>query len=174
METLEAIARRKSTRSYTDEIISEEILQKILKAGMSAPIGLAKYETLHITVVQSKELITRIFDESEAMISATLGFRKSFNYGAGTMIIVSSQPAYREGMEYGHGGIIIENMVIAATALGVDSCIMGAPIAALAENKELANAVGIPEGLKPVLGVVFGYGTADEPAKEHTITVNRV
>ena len=144
MDALEAIAKRKSTRSFTDEMVTEEVLQNILKAGMSAPIGLAKYDTLHITVVQKEELITCIFDESEAMISATLGFRKSFNYGAGTMIIVSSQPAYREGMEYCHGGIIIENMVIAATALGVDSCIMGAPVAALAENKALADAVGIP------------------------------
>ena len=174
MDTLDAIAKRKSTRSYTDEKISEDVLQKILKAGMSAPVGLAKYDSLHITVVQNDEYITRIFDEAKDLIFATLGFNKSFNYGAGTLVIVSSQPAYREGMEYAHGGIVIENMVIAATALGVDSCIMGAPIAALAENTELANAVGIPEGFKPVLGVVLGYAPTDESAKEHTITVNRV
>lgn len=174
MNTLEAINNRKSTRSFTDKMISEDALQKILKAGMSAPIGMGKYDSLHITVVQSQELITRIFDEAQETISATLGFKKSFNYGATTYVIVSSQPSYREGMDYANGGIVIENMALAATDLGIDSCIMGAPIAALADNADLSDAVGIPNGFKPVLGIVFGYATTDEPAKEHRITVNRI
>ena len=174
MNTLEAIACRKSTRSFTDETIAEAALQKILKAGMSAPIGMGKYDSLHITVVQSRELITRIFDEAQELISATLGFKKSFNYGATTFVIVSSQTSYREGMDYANSGIVIENMALAATDLGVDSCIMGAPIAALADNAELSEAVGIPGDFKPMLGIVFGYATADEPAKEHEISVNRI
>ena len=174
MDTLEAILKRKSTRSYTDEMISEEILQKILKAGMASPIGMGKYNSIHITVVQNNELINRVFDEAQDMIAATLGLKKSFNYGAGTLIIVSSQPSYREGMDYANSGIVIENMVLAATGMDVDSCIMGAPIAALAENSALSDAIGIPEGFKPVLGVVFGYATKAESAKEHTISVNRV
>ena len=95
------------------------------------------------------------------------------NYGAKTMIIVSSLPPHREGMDYANGGIVIENMVLAATAIGIDSYIMGAPIAALAGNAALARMVGIPDGFTPVLGAVFGYAAEDEPAKEHTITVNR-
>ena len=174
MNTLDVIAKRKSTRNFTSEMILEKDLQQILKAGMSAPIGMCKYDTLHITVVQNKKLITRIFDEAEELICKTLGFNKSFNYGAGTLVIVSSQPAYREGMEYAHGGIVTENMVLAATDLGIDSCIMGAPIAALAENNELANAIGIPEGFTPILGVVFGFASEEETPKEHKITVNRV
>ena len=77
-------------------------------------------------------------------------------------------------MDYANGGIVIENMVLAATALGIDSCIMGAPIAALAGNAELSALVGVPDGFTPVLGAVFGYAAEDAPAKEHTITVNRV
>jgi nitroreductase len=65
-------------------------------------------------------------------------------------------------------------MVLAATDLGIDSCIMGAPIAALAANSDLAERVGIPDGYTPVLGVVFGYAAEDTPAKEHIITVNRI
>ena len=174
MNTLEAIAKRKSTRSYTDEMISEDALEKILKAGMSAPIGMGKYDSLHITVVQNDALIVRIFDEAQEVVFSTLGFKKSFNYGATTLIIISSQPSYREGMDYANGGIVIENMALAATDLGIDSCIMGAPIAALADNAELSNTVGIPDGFKPVLGIVFGYANTNEPAKEHEITINRV
>ena len=39
MNTLEAIAKRRSTRSYESEQISEEALAAIIKAGCAAPIG---------------------------------------------------------------------------------------------------------------------------------------
>lgn len=174
MNTLEAIPNRRSTRTYKSEQISEEALDTILKAGMAAPVAMAKYDSLHITVIQNEQLITRIFDEAQDAVYKTIGIRKSLDYGAKTLIVVSSLPPHREGMDYTNGGIIIENMVIAATALGVDSCIMGAPIAALASNYELLKTVGIPEGFNPVIGAVFGYASEEEPTKEHKIAVNKV
>lgn len=174
MNTLEAIAKRRSTRSYNSEQISEEALAAIIKAGCAAPIALAKYDSLHITVVQNEALIKRIFDEAQDAVFKTIGIRKSLDYGAKTLVVVSSLAPHRVGMDYANGGIVIENMVLAATDLGIDSCIMGAPIAALAGNAELSKSVGIPEGFTPVLGAVFGFATEDEPAKIHTITVNRV
>ena len=174
MNTLEAIAKRKSTRSYKPEQISEKALAAIIKAGCAAPIALARYDTLHITGVQHEGLIEQIFDQAREAVFAAIGVRKNLNYGAKTLIVVSSLPPHREGMDYANGGIVIENMVLAATALGIDSCIMGAPIAALAGNAELSALVGVPDGFTPVLGAVFGYAAEDAPAKEHTITVNRV
>lgn len=173
MNTLEAIAKRKSTRSYKAEQISEEALRIIIKAGCAAPIALAKYESLHITVVQDEGLIAEIFEKAEEAVFAAIGARRNINYGAKTLVIVSSLPPHRVGMDYANGGIVVENMVLAATDIGVDSCIMGAPIAALAGNAELSARVGIPDGFTPVLGAVFGYATEDFSAKEHSITVNR-
>lgn len=174
MNTLEAIAQRKSTRAFTSQQISEDALEQIIKAGCAAPVAMAKYDSLHITVIQSQGLIARIFDEAQDMVFATLGFRRNLNYGAKTLIVVSSQPPHRVGMDYANGAIVIENMVLAATALDIDSCIMGAPIAALAENADLSEAAGIPEGFVPVLGAVFGYAAAEEHARTHSIGVNRV
>lgn len=174
MNTLEAIAKRRSARSYKPEQISEEALATIIKAGCAAPVALAKYDSLHITVVQDERLIEKIFDQAQEVVFAAIGVRKNLNYGAKTLIVVSSQPPHREGMDCANGAIVIENMVLAATDLGIDSCIMGAPIAALAGNTELSQAIAIPEGFSPVLGAVFGYATEHAPAKEHTITVNRV
>ena len=108
------------------------------------------------------------------MVFAAIGIRKSLDYGAKTFVIVSSKPSQRVGMDYANGGIVIENMVLAATDMGIDSCIMGAPVAALAENNELSRKIGIPEGFIPVLGAVFGYAANVETAKEHIISVNRI
>ncbi len=174
MNTLETIAKRKSTRAYKSEQIAEEALQTIIKAGCAAPIAMARYDTIHITVVQNEKLIKRIFDEAQDAVFATLGVRKSMDYGAKTLIVISSMPPHREGMDYANGGIVIENMVLAATDLGIASCIMGAPIAALAGNEELLKTISIPDGFKPVVGAVFGYEAEDTPAKEHMISVSRV
>ena len=62
METLEAIAKRTSTRKFKEIQISEENLQAILKAGMSAPVGSGLYESLHITVIQDMNILNIIGD----------------------------------------------------------------------------------------------------------------
>lgn len=174
MNTLEAIAARKSTRSYTPEQIPEETLQVILKAGSAAPVAMANYDSLHITVVQNEMLLEKVNDVSAEMLFKLLGKQKRGDYGAKTLVLVSSAPTHRAGMDYANAGIVIENMVLAATDLGIDSVILGAAPAAVAQDKELMNALGIPEGFAPLLGAFFGYGTENTPAKEHTIAVNRV
>ncbi len=174
MNALEAILKRKSTRAYKPEQISEDALEKILKAACASPVGMARYDTLHITVVQNEDMLVRIFDEAEEDLFKAIGIRKNMNFGAKTVIIVSSAPAYREGVEYAHAGIIIENMVIAATSMGIDSVILGGPIAAISHNEALKSELGIQAGFEPLLAVALGYGSDETPVKEHTISINRV
>ena len=52
MNALEAIAKRKSTRSDKSEQVSDQVLETILKAGFAAPVAMAKYDSLHVTVLQ--------------------------------------------------------------------------------------------------------------------------
>ena len=174
MHTLEAISKRKSTRSYKPEQIPEDALQTILKAGCAAPIAMARYDSLHITVVQKQELLDRINATTAEMIAQTLGVRKNVDFGAKTLILVSSTPVHRPGAEYTNVGIVVENMVLAATDLGIDSVILGGAPGAVAQDAELMKALEIPEGFTPLLGAFFGYGAEETPAKEHTIAINRV
>ena len=174
MNALEAILIRKSTRAYNSEQIPNEALDNILKAACASPIGMARYDTLHITVIQNEDMLVRIFNEAEEALFKAIGIRKNMNFGAKTVILVSSAPAYREGVEYAHAGIVIENMVIAATSMGIDSVILGGPIPAIENNDELKIELGIPDGFKPLLAVALGYGAEDTPVKEHTISINRV
>ena len=174
MNTLEAIAKRKSTRAYTDRQIPEEVLDAILKAGCAAPVAMARYDSLHITVVQTKELIVRVNAATEETLLKLIGQRRSMDFGAKTLLLISSMPQHRPGMEYCNVGIVVENMVLAATDLGVDSVILGAAPAAIAEDEELLKELGIPEGLRPILGIFLGYGAEEQPPKSHSICINRV
>ena len=174
MNTLEAIATRKSTRAFTPEQIPEDALQAILKAGCAAPVAMAQYEALHITVVQNRALLTKIFQNAEEMIFQQTGNRKNMDYGEQTMILISSAPPLRPGMDFVNAGCIIENMVLAATDLGIDSVVLAGAPSALALNLPLQQELEIPEGYKPLLGASFGYGVTQTPAKEHSISINRV
>ena len=175
MNTLEAIAKRKSTRAYKPTHISEEALSAILKAASAAPVAMAKYETLHITVIQSESVIGRINEMTAEMFFRRMGVKKNTDFGARTLVLVSTMSTMLPPeMEFANVGIVIENMVLAATSLGIDSVILGGAPAIVAEDKEFAKELGIPDGFKPVLGALFGYAENEEPAKEHTISVNRV
>ena len=174
MNTLDAILARKSTRSYTPEQIPEEALQVILKAGCAAPVAMANYASLHITVVQNESLLEKVNDVSAEMLFKLFGTKRRADYGAKTLVLVSSAPIHRAGTDHANAGIVIENMVLAATDLGIDSVILGAAPAAVAQDSELMKELGIPEGFTPLLGAFFGYGTEDTPVKEHTIAINRV
>ena len=175
MNTLEAIAKRRSTRSYTATPISEESLNAILQAGFAAPVAMARYDSLHITVLQNEDVIKRINDATSEMFSKRMGTKKNTDFGARTLLFVSTAT---EGlpieMAYANVGIVVENMVIAATDLGIDTVILGGAPRIIVEDEALMKDLGIPAGMKPVLGICLGYATAEEPPKTHSITVNRV
>ena len=174
MNALEAIAQRYSCRSYKPEQIPEEALSEILKAGMAAPVGSAAYDTLHITVIQNWDLLNEISEAVTEMVSKIFGKRMDKNFGAPTMIIVSSKPGRMPGMEYANAACVLENMLIAATSLGIDNIIHGGGSAVVAQGEELMQKLAIPEGFKPTLCASFGYAAQEEAPKNHTIIVNRV
>lgn len=175
MNTLESIAKRKSTRSYTAVPVPEEALNAILQAGFAAPVAMARYDSLHITVLQNEDIIRRINDKTSEMLSKRMGVKKNADFGARTFLFVStSTEGLHPEMAYANVGIVVENMVLAATDLGIDTVILGGAPRVIVEDEALMKDLGIPAGFKPVLGICLGYATTEEPPKEHSITVNRV
>ena len=175
MNTLDAIRNRKSTRAYTAQTVPEEAIAAILEAGSAAPVAMAKYDTLHITVIESPDVIARINDMTAEMFAQKMGVKRNTDYGARTMLLVSSKAGMRPPeMEIANVGIVTENMILAATALGIDSVIIGGAPAIIAQDADFVRELGIPDGFRPVLGALLGYAVSDEPAKAHTIAVNRI
>ena len=173
MEALEAIEKRKSTRKFKETQISEENLQIILKAGMSAPVGSGAYDTLHITVVQNQNIFSKINAAVTELIFKMMGKKMDKNFGAPTMIFISSKPAMMPGLEYANTACVLENMAIAATSLGVDNIIWGGAASAVEQNTELREILEIPEGYKPILCISLGYASEDEIPRKHEIAVNK-
>ena len=174
MNTIQAIMERKSVRSYKSDQISDEALDRILQAGMAAPVSSNAYDTLHITVVQNQNIFSKINVAVTELIFKMTGKKMDKNFGAPIMIFVSSRPAKMPGIEYANAACVLENMAIAATSLEIDNIIWGGAAAAVAQNTELQKELEIPDGYKPLLCISLGYAREPEISKKHEITINKV
>ncbi len=171
METMKAITSRKSVRSYKQDQISDDVLDAILKAGRAAPVASGNYDSLHLTVVQNKEILEKISDA----ISKMMNKKNAMSFGAPTIIILSSMKPNFPGIDFANAGCILENIVIAATDHKVDSILYGGGALAVKANDELRKLLAIPDGFNPLLGVALGYAAVpDEMVKNHEISMNRI
>lgn len=166
METMKAIALRKSVRAYREEQIPEEKLEKILSAGSAAPVGMARYDSLHLTVIQDKEIINKISTSIREMMKR----ENDPLYGAQTLILVSSKEMPAPGIDYTNASCVMENMLLAGADLGIGSVIVWGIAMAVEADKSLQEALSIPEDFHALIGASFGYAV-DEEQKEKELTL---
>jgi nitroreductase len=127
MDALEAIRRRRSVRDYTGEPIPRQDLEAIVDAGRLAASG-HNSQPWEFIVVTDREMIERLK-------VASLWMQK-----AGAIIAVVMDPSSRWWKE--DGSAAVQNMLIAATALGYGSCwLEGYTLPREEEFKEL---LGVP------------------------------
>jgi nitroreductase len=166
MTVADAIAKRKSIRSYLDKGVSEDDLAKIIEAGQWAPNA----GPFTMSVIRNADLLQRINDlTSKAMLASGNDFlieRASLPgyqpvYGAPVLIILSGPTdAPYTALNV---AVSAQNMLLQATELGLGSCFLRSPAFALnaKENQDVAREAGILEGSEMHCAVIVGY-TADE------------
>ena len=115
MEALEALLTRRSCKSYRPEMPSKEILDKILAAGTFAPSGRGAQAAI-IVAVTNKE----VRDQLSQMNAEILGTKADPFYGAPVVLVVLAD---RTKHTYIYdGSSVMENLQLAAHALGLGSC----------------------------------------------------
>jgi nitroreductase len=107
MDALEAIRKRRSVREYTGDPIPREDLEAIVDAARLAATGGNK-QPWDFVVVTEPQMIQELKVAAQWMDKA------------GAIIAVVLDPSSRWWIE--DGAAAIENMLIAATALGYGSC----------------------------------------------------
>ncbi len=170
MNTMETIFSRKSIREYIGTPISETQMQTILKAANAAPVGMGQYENVHLTVITDPDLLAKIDSAGAALMQ-----RPDIHplYGAPCFILVSAKiTPGMENVSYSNAAMIIHNMALAATNLGVGSCYIWGAIAAINAQPELVQALNLPEGFTPCSGLIVGE--TDETYEEREIPSDRI
>jgi nitroreductase len=153
METFESIHKRRSVRDYTGETIPKENLEKIIDAARMAPSG-SNQQTWHFIIVTDKEIIQRLSKAADWMVKA------------GAVIVVAMDPSTKYWVE--DGSAAIENILLAATAMGYGSCwVQGNAKPHEAEFKLLLN---IPEYLNLLTLIPIGVPAVwPEPKDKKTL-----
>lgn len=151
MEFTTILDTRKSIRSFTGENISEKSLKNILHAANVSPVGMGKYDSIHLTVVQDKNILAEIEKTTANIFKVE---NRSFLYGAPELIIVSTSATDNVG--YSNAAIIAHDMVLAAVNENVGACHIWGCMIALSTNPELMKKLSLPEGFTPTCAVALG------------------
>lgn len=168
---IEVLMKRRSTRNFLKKQVPEEILQKILAAGLQAATAMNR-QSWHFTVVQDTALLDAISRAVGAVLVdsgvPSLNDRAQdpeFHtfYRAPTVVFVSSDGSAYSLADCANAS---QNMTLAATALHLGSCYIGSFVQAFKheKGKELLDRFSLPVGYRPVFAVALGYG--GEPAPE--------
>lgn len=142
-------------------------MKKILHAANASPVGQAKYETVHLTVVKNKDILAELEQNTSNIFKVE---NRSFLYGAPELIIVSTTATDNVG--YSNAAIIAHDMSLAAVDEGVGVCHIWGCMIALAANQELIAKLGIPEGFTPACAVAIGK--TNEAYTEREIPKDRI
>ena len=151
-ETLKTIKERRSCRNFKPDMVSKELLDKVLEAGTWAPTGMGM-QSPKIVVVQDQETI-KLLSEINAKI---MGVSSDPFYGAPTVLVVladSSRPTYVED-----GSLVMGCLMLAAHSVGVDSCWIHRARETFETEKGKALLIkwGIPENYKGIANCILGY-----------------
>lgn len=113
---INSLIERRSIRSYKPEMVSEDILDEILRAGTYAATGMNRQSPI-IIAVKDKEAREAVRKMNAEIIGSPAS--DPF-YGAPVILIVLADPSIPTYVE--DGSLVLGNMMNAAHALGVGSC----------------------------------------------------
>lgn len=167
-EVLKAMEMRYSTRGYTEQKLTKEELDSLIKAGLQAPTATNRQE-IHITVVEGSN---PILTEIEDVKNAQRGIQDpphNFYYEAPTVLLLSGEKAFSWSKV--DAGIAVENIALAAEALGLGNLIIGCIKDALTGEKRdyFASALKFPEGYEFEIAIAVGHKAATKEPHEYSV-----
>ena len=157
-EVINNMKTRRSIRKYKPDMISEDVLNRIIEAGTYAATGMGKQSPI-IIAVTNKE----IRDKFSKMNAEIMGVDSDPFYGAPVVLIVLADKA-RPTYVY-DGSLVMGNLMLAAHAEGIGSCWIHRAKEEFesAEGKAFLKSLGIEGDYEGIGHCVLGYVDGEEP-----------
>ncbi len=158
-QTLETIFSRKSVRSYTNQPVTKEQLNTLVKAAMAAPTAVDKRPWEFIVITEKNIL---------AQLALVLPYAQMANNAAAGIIVLGNIEKQWGGKDSQFWimdcSAATENILLAAESMG-----LGAVWTAIYPDRERIEAVrkifGFPEILVPLNFIPIGIPTGEEKPK---------
>ena len=151
-ETINNLIERRSIKRYRSDMIPENIIDKIIKAGTYAPTGMNKQSPI-ILAITNKEMRDKI----SKLNASIMGVETDPFYGAPVVLVVladSTIPTYLYD-----GSLVMGNLLNAAHSLGIGSCWIhrAKEVFEKEEGREILESLGISRNYVGIGNCVLGY-----------------
>ena len=153
---------RRSIRAYKDDVVPREIMDVILECGIHAPNGMNK-QPWEIRIVDDPEILNGMTDaylsdmdeDNPRYPKKDPKFRNMFR-NAPTVVFIAMEPGMCSQVDC---GLLAGNMVNAAWAYGIGSCIQMAPRDFMKSEKAkpYLDKLSFSEGYEFLMAIGFGY-----------------
>lgn len=175
LTALDAIYTRRSVRSYQAQSLDESTVRALLDAAVQAPTALLEQPWLFV-VVQDRRILRELSDLAKVLWTSEPALRPSphrrdssvppaaiairladpdFNifYDAPVLIVICARRT--DGFVDADCWLAAENLMLAASALGLGTCCIGGALPALNAPEGKA-ALGIPADVSAVAPIIVG------------------
>ena len=173
MEAMNVLLERRSCRSYKPDMVPDDVLEEILKAGTYAASGRGKQAPI-ILAVTNKEVRDRLAAINNDIAGGPEGHDQF--YGAPVVLVVLADRNAARTYLY-DGSLVMGNLMLAAWDKGVNSCWIhrARETFETEEGKALLKELGIEGDYEGIGNCVLGYATGPDafrspaPRKENYI-----
>lgn len=166
-EVTKAILERRTVRSFTDEPLTPDEIQTLLDCAMWAPSG-RNSQSCFVRVITDKSALDRLnFD-----FKNTVGWDTPAYTRWDVNPVYQTAPAlfliFADCPDPLNGGIMAENICIAAQGMGLNSCMIGS-VGALFDCESGAKwkkLLKVPEKCPFIVSVAVGHGNETPEPKD--------
>lgn len=163
-ETLKTLETRRSCRKFKPDMVSDEELEAIIRAGTFAPSGKNQQSAI-IIAVTNKELRDQIAEENRKIGGWNEGFDPF--YGAPVILIVIADKNANDGSGtyINDGSLVMGNLMNAAASIGLGSVWIHRARQEFESEfgKAILEKLGIQGNYEGIGHVALGYPAAELP-----------
>jgi len=158
MTAMENLLTRRSVRKYKPDMVPEDVLERIIKAGTYAPTAMGKQSPI-IIAVTNKEMR----DKLSEMNAKILGTDSDPFYGAPVVLIVLAEKGWPNRVY--DGSLVMGNLMLAAHSEGIGSCWIhrAREVFESEEGKEILKSLGIEGDYEGIGHCILGYADGEAP-----------
>lgn len=175
MSAMDAIYQRRSIRNFAPATVGQPVIRALLDAAVQAPTAMHE-EPWSFAVIEDKRLLNRLSDSSKKWVRheaqgsdsprakhmLDLVNKPDFHvfYNAGTLIVIYSK--FQGPFVVADCWLAAENLMLAACAKGLGTCVIGFAVSAL-NTPEWKAELKIPGEMTAIVPIIVGVPSGKTP-----------
>ena len=157
---IENIMSRRSIRNYKQQAVPREVIDQIMECGVNAPNAINR-QSWEVRIVDNPELQAEIRE-----VMAATGNERVAGcfYNSPVWVFIAEDKSFPFAAY--DCGLMAENMMLAANALGIGSVCLGSPVRFILDSPQkdkVLEKLGFSEGYELCLCISMGYPEGEKP-----------